>query len=220
VLLCAHALDGDRARTIDGLAGLYDGGDIWTGVHERVAHHAGQVLALLDLGDREGARSELGLMLATSFSVHHRKDDQYERWSGWAAQLAGVAPAARVAAAVRPLVRGMVVMHGDGRGYDPDSAASTLIAGAAALDPGWARDLLRWLLANKGSTRHAALSGFLKGLLLREPSSQTVANALLATARLVVPSRWRSMKGWRSHWAGRSIKRDGARKRPLTARSC
>ena len=126
-------------------------------------------------------------MLRTSFGIHHRKDDQYERWCGWAARIATVGPRDRAGPALLPFVRGMVVVHGDRRGYDPDKAASVLVEAAATVSPGWARDLFRWLVANRGATRHAALSGLLKGVLAGAHSRQTDRNALLVAARLVVP---------------------------------
>jgi len=186
VLLSAHALDGDRNRTISGLSALSDGG-VWAGVHDRVAHHAGQLRAWLDLGERERARFGLAAMLQTSFGIYHRDDDQYERWCGWAARVATIQTIDRVGPVVLPLVRGMVVVHGDRRGHDPDATASILLEGAATVSPGWARDLLRWLLANQGTTRHDALAGLLKGVLARPPSARTDRNSLLAATHLIVP---------------------------------
>jgi len=187
ILLSAYTLDADKDRTIQGLAALSEGGDIWAGVHDRVAHHAGQLQAWLDLGERERAHRELAAMLQTSFGIHHRKDDQYERWCGWAGRIATVLPLDRVGPALLPFVRGMVVMHGDRRGYDPDKAVSVLVEAAATVSPGWARDLFRWLMTNRGATRHAALSGLLKGVLASAHSKQTDRNALLVAARLIVP---------------------------------
>jgi hypothetical protein len=187
VLLTAHELDEDRARTIEGLSALSDGGDVWTDVHGRVAHHEGQVKAWLDLGEWESARLELAAMLHTSFGVYHRDDDQYERWCWWAARMVDTLPTDQFCGAMRPLFRGMVVMHGDNRGHNPDAAASTLMEAAAAINPGWARDLHRWLLVNKGASRHASFTGFLKGILRQNASNFIGRNVLLASARLVAP---------------------------------
>ena len=187
ILMSAYALDADKDRTIQGLAALSEGGDIWTGVHDRVSHYAGQLRAWLEMGEYERAHRELAAMLQTSFGIHHRKDDQYERWCGWAARLANILPLDQVGRVLLPFVRGMVVMHGDHRGYDPDKAASVLVEAAATVSPGWAHDIFRWLMTNRGATRHAALSGLLKGVLAGAHSKQTDRNALLVAARLIVP---------------------------------
>ncbi len=186
VLLSAHALDPDRDRTVIGLAALSHGG-VRAGVHDMVSHHAGQLLAWLDLNESEHAHIELAAMLRNSFGIYHRDDDQYERWCGWAARVSATRPRDRADQALLPFLRGMVVIHGDRRGHDPEAAASALIGASAALDPGWARDLVCWLLANGGTSRHAALSGLLKGILHENASERTMRSALLAAARLVVP---------------------------------
>lgn len=187
LLLSAYRLDHDSERTVAGLEALSGGDDVQLGVHDRVAHQSGQLLAWIELGERERARAELELLLRGSFGVHHRDDDHYERWCGWAARVAAVSEADRASRTLLPFVRGMVTVHGDRRGHDPAKAVSILVEAAASIDPGWAVELLKWLSASHAATREAALAGFMKGILVGTATEDTRKAVLLTAAYLAVP---------------------------------
>jgi len=187
VALAAYRIDGDAERTTRFLAELDAGIDIYLELYERVEQWRGSMDAWLELGEPERARRSRDAMLATSFGVYIDRDDQIEDW----ARIAAAAINAETdkdsgedsARTILTIVRVLNQCHrGGGRG----DAVRIIISTLSSLDPAAALFAGDWLLNGDGAIRSDVLSGLAIGQL-SSSEPDTVADALTATARVILP---------------------------------
>lgn len=187
IAMIAFDLDADRERTMQWLEELEAERSDQDELHDRVAHHAAQLKAWLRLDEPARAEGSVNGLLQTSFGIYHTEDDQFDRWAKLAACEAGRAGGRDGEAVLGRLVASLPTLHQTQRGDSTSDAAATLIAAASGRDPGWALALTRWLFAQKGVTREAALSGLIEGALAADRSPATSLAALHGAAGLSAP---------------------------------
>lgn len=186
ILLSAFDLDGDKTRTVTGLNQLESEIDIDHELQDRIAHHRAHLLARLSLSDRDHAAIQLSRMLATSFGVYHREDDQLTRWSRWAARYSEQVKGLKGKAALLQILNALPVQHRNYRGDDRGDETEILITAATKSNPAWGYSVADWLLNASSAERSYVYSGLVGGCL-DDADAETLALAAIVTARLIVP---------------------------------
>lgn len=187
VAIAAFRIDGDVERTATILSSLDQVAGIASDLHDRVDQLKESARAWTELGDHRQARASLQAMLETSFGVYNDRDDKIAQWAIAAARVVDAeATSDEREDAARLILSILPTLHNEHRGGGRSEAVVTILSALSRREPSAALACGQWLLEEGTALRSDVLSGLLVGQL-GDDDPRTVADALVATARLVLP---------------------------------